>query len=46
MKKLWTGHKIYPITDYVNLCPLHVTLTLVGTLVLCMTYLIIDQIRT
>jgi hypothetical protein len=36
MKKLWTGHKKYLITDYVNLC---VTLTLeVGTQVLCMTY--------
>jgi hypothetical protein len=28
MKKLWTGHKIYPITDYVNLWPSSVTLTL------------------
>jgi hypothetical protein len=39
MKKLWTGHKIYPITDYVNLRPLCVTLTLeVWTHVLRMTY--------
>jgi hypothetical protein len=35
--KLWTGHKIYPITDYVNHRPLCVTLT-VGTHVLRMTY--------
>jgi hypothetical protein len=38
MKTLWTGHKIYPITEYVNLSPLSVTLTLeVGTQVLRMT---------
>jgi hypothetical protein len=39
MKKLWTGHKIYPLTDYVNLWPLRVSLTFeVGTHVLRMTY--------
>jgi hypothetical protein len=39
MKKLWTEHKIYHITDYVSLWPLRVTLTLeVGTHVLRMTY--------
>jgi hypothetical protein len=33
MKKLWTGHKIYPVTDYVNLWPPSVILTLeVGVL--------------
>jgi hypothetical protein len=45
MKKLWTGHKIYPKTDYVNLWPLSVTLTLeVGTQVLRMTYHLIFKI--
>jgi hypothetical protein len=39
MNKLWTGHKIYPITDYVNIWPLHVTLTLEeGARMLHMTY--------
>jgi hypothetical protein len=41
-KKVWTGHKIYTLTDYVNLLPLSVTLTLeVGTQVLRMTYYLI-----
>jgi hypothetical protein len=30
MKKLWTGHKINPITDYVNLSPLKCDLDLGG----------------
>jgi hypothetical protein len=39
MKKVWTGHKIYPITDYVNFLALSVTLTLeVGKQVLHMKY--------
>jgi hypothetical protein len=39
MKKLWTGHKIYPITDFVDLFTPSVTLTLdVGLQVLYMTY--------
>jgi hypothetical protein len=39
MKKVWTGQKIFPITDNVNLKPLSVTLNLeVGTKVLRMTY--------
>jgi hypothetical protein len=29
MKRLWTGHKIYPVTGYVNLLPPSLTLTLV-----------------
>jgi hypothetical protein len=37
MKKLWTRHKIYNVTDYVNLC---VTLE-VGDLLLCMTHCLI-----
>jgi hypothetical protein len=42
MKRLWTGHKISPITNYVNLWPLRVTLTLeVGAHALSMTYPII-----
>jgi hypothetical protein len=39
MKKLRTGHKIYHITDSVNLLPLSVTLTLeVGDWFLCITH--------
>jgi hypothetical protein len=39
IKKLWTGHKIYPATDYVNIWPLPVTLTLgVGDWLLSMTH--------
>jgi hypothetical protein len=42
MKKLWTGHKIYHITDSVNFRPLSVTLTLeVGVQVLYLTYRLI-----
>jgi hypothetical protein len=28
MNKLWTGHEIYPVTDYVNLLPPTLTSTL------------------
>jgi hypothetical protein len=39
MKKLWTGHKIYSLTDYVDLWPPSVTLTLeVGDQLLRMTH--------
>jgi hypothetical protein len=39
MKKLKIGHKIYRITNYVNIWPLSVTLALkVGTQMLPMTY--------
>jgi hypothetical protein len=42
MKKLWMEHKIYHITNSVNLWHISVTLTLdVGVLVLCMTYRLI-----
>jgi hypothetical protein len=42
MKRLWTRHKIYPVTDYVNLWPLNVTLTLVvGDRLLRMTHCLI-----
>jgi hypothetical protein len=42
MKKLWTGHKIYPITDDVNFSSLSVTFTLdVGLQVLRMTHCLI-----
>jgi hypothetical protein len=42
MKKLWTGHKIYPVTDYDNLLPQKVALTLeVGNQLLRMTYRLI-----
>jgi hypothetical protein len=44
MKKLLTGHKVYAITDYVNIWPLRVTLTLeVRTHVLRMTYHLIIE---
>jgi hypothetical protein len=46
MKKLWTGHKKYPITDYVNLWPPSVTLTLeVGDRLLRMTHCLIIVIN-
>jgi hypothetical protein len=42
MTKLWTGHKKYPVTDYVNLWPPSVTLTLeVGDQLLRMTHRLI-----
>jgi hypothetical protein len=42
MTKLWTGHKIYPVTDYVNIWPPSVTLTMkVGDWFLRMTYCLI-----
>jgi hypothetical protein len=42
MTKLWTGHEIYPVTDYVNLWPQSVTLILeVGDRLLRMTHLLI-----
>jgi hypothetical protein len=42
MTKLWTGHEIYPVTDYVNLWRPSVTLTLeVGDRLLRMTHLFI-----
>jgi hypothetical protein len=42
MKKFYIGYKIYPITDYVNILPLSVTLTLeVGMHLLRMTHCLI-----
>jgi hypothetical protein len=42
MTKLWTRHKIYPVTDYVNIWPPSVTLTLkVSDWVLRMTHRLI-----
>jgi hypothetical protein len=42
MKKLWTVHKIYHITDFVTFIPLSVTLTLeAGVQVLYLTYSLI-----
>jgi hypothetical protein len=42
MTKLWTGHEIYSVTNFVNLWSQSVTLTLeVGDRLLCMTHLII-----
>jgi hypothetical protein len=38
MTKFWTGHEIYPVTDYVNLWPTKVTLK-VGDRLLRMTHL-------
>jgi hypothetical protein len=39
MTKLWTGYEIYPVTDYVNIWPQSVTLTLkVGDWFLRMTH--------
>jgi hypothetical protein len=39
MKKLWTEHRIYPVTDYVNIWPPSVTLTFkVGDRLLRMTH--------
>jgi hypothetical protein len=42
MKKVWTGHKIYPVTDFVNIWPPSVTLILEeGHRLLCLTYRLI-----
>jgi hypothetical protein len=42
MRKLWTGNKIYPITDYVYFRPPTVTLTLkVGNWLISMTHRLI-----
>jgi hypothetical protein len=41
MKKLYTGQKLYHITDSVNLWHLSVTLTLVGVQVLYLKYCLI-----
>jgi hypothetical protein len=42
MKKLWTGHKIYPVMNYVNIWPPSVTLTLeVGDRLLHITHCLI-----
>jgi hypothetical protein len=42
MKKLWTRHKIYPVTDYIKLWPSIVTLTLeVGDRLLRITHRLI-----
>jgi hypothetical protein len=42
MTKLWTGHEIYPVTDYANIWPPSVTLTLkVGDQFLRMTHRLI-----